>query len=160
MNSRGTCCLSAFLWCSVSSGRRAETQVGILAGYSPNMPPKLASYPRSILQIAHPVITSLRGGLKMPFFECSVSRTIFTDDLKTTRTTENVYVEAKDGKVAKQKAEHPRNWLRSAATLGKAEKSSSFLITVGECRRVADDEAKTLRLVDAAVASALSQQPP
>jgi hypothetical protein len=92
----------------------------------------------------------------MPFFECSVSRTIFTDDLKTNRATENVYVEAKDEREAKQKAVHPRNWLRSTATFGKADKSSSFLITVGECTRVANDQVKALRLLDAA----LSQQSP
>ena len=95
----------------------------------------------------------------MPFFECSVSRTIFTDDLKTNRATENVYVEAKDEREAKQKAVHPRNWLRSAATFG-TDKSLSFLVTVGECTRVANDQVKALRLVDAAVASALSQQSP
>jgi hypothetical protein len=59
----------------------------------------------------------------MPFFECSVSRTVFTDDLKTKRATENVYVEAKDEREAKAKAGHPRNWLRSEATFGKADKS-------------------------------------
>jgi hypothetical protein len=96
----------------------------------------------------------------MPFFECSVSRTIFTDDLKTTRATENVYVEAKDERDAKQKAEHPRNWLKSAATFGKADKSSSFLITVGACTRVADNKVKALSLVDAAAASPLSRQSP
>ena len=95
----------------------------------------------------------------MPFFECSVSRTIFTDDLKTTRATEKVYVEAKDERVAKQKALHPRNWLKSAATFGKADKASSFLITVGECRRLANEEVKATSLVEAAVASALSQSP-
>ena len=95
----------------------------------------------------------------MPFFQCSVSRTIFTDDLKTTRATENVYVEAKDEKEAKAKAGHPRNWLRSTATFGKTDKSS-FLITIGECTRVANDKAKALRLVEAAVASTLSQQSP
>jgi hypothetical protein len=96
----------------------------------------------------------------MPFFQCTVSRTVFADDLKTKRATENVYVEAKDEREAKQKAEHPRNWLRSAATFGKADKLSSFLITVGECRRVADDKAKALRLVDPAAASTLSRQSP
>jgi hypothetical protein len=96
----------------------------------------------------------------MPFFECTVSRTVFTDDLKTKRATEHVYVEAKDEREAQKKAEHPRNWLKSAATFGKADKSSSFLIAVGECRRVAEDKVKALRLVDAAVASTLSHQSP
>ena len=94
----------------------------------------------------------------MPFFECSVSRTVFTDDLKTTRATENVYVEAKDEREARQKAMHPRNWLRSAATFGKADKSLSFLITVGECRRLANEEIKAIREVDPAFAPTLSRQ--
>jgi hypothetical protein len=89
----------------------------------------------------------------MPFFECSVSRTIFTDDLKTKRATENVFVEAKDEREAKQKAVHPRNWLKSAATIGRADKASSFLITVGACTRVADNKVKALRLAEAAAAS-------
>jgi hypothetical protein len=80
----------------------------------------------------------------MPFFECKVSRTVFANDLQTRRATEIVYIEAKDERDAKDKAGHPRNWLKSAG-LGKVDKSSSFLITVGECRRVADDEAKALR---------------
>ena len=96
----------------------------------------------------------------MPIFECKVSRTVFTDDLKTKRATEHVYVEAKDEREAKQNAEHPRNWLKSAATFGKADKSSSFLITVGECRRVADDKAEALGLVDAEAAAALPSQSP
>ena len=96
----------------------------------------------------------------MPFFECKVSRTVFTDDLKTKRTTETVYVEAKDEREAKHKAEHPKNWLRSAATFGKADKSSSFLITVGECRPVADDKAKTLARVDSACAPTVFHQSP
>jgi len=75
----------------------------------------------------------------MPFFECKVSRTILTDDLKATRLKENVYVEAKDEIEAKKKAAHPLNWLRSAVTFGKADKSS-FLLTVEECRRLANDE--------------------
>jgi hypothetical protein len=110
-------------------------------------------YPRTILQIAQPAVragTFLRGGLKMPFFECKVSRTVFTDDLKAKRATETVYIEAKDEREAKQKAEHPKNWLRSAATFGTVDKSSSFLITVGECRRVADDKLKALTPVDPA----------
>jgi hypothetical protein len=94
----------------------------------------------------------------MPFFECSVSRTIFTDELTTKRATENVYVEAKDEREAKQKAGHPRNWLASDAIFAKADKSSSFLIAVGECSRVANDKVKALRLVEASVASALSHQ--
>jgi hypothetical protein len=81
----------------------------------------------------------------MPFFECKVSRTVFTNDLQTKRATENVYVEAKDEREAREKGGHPRNWLRSAATLERMDKSSSFLITVGECRRVDDDKVKALR---------------
>jgi hypothetical protein len=81
----------------------------------------------------------------MPFFECKVSHTVLADDLQTKRITEIVYIEAKDEREAKQKAGHPRNWPRSAATFGKHDKSSSFLITVGECRRVEDDKAKALR---------------
>jgi hypothetical protein len=96
----------------------------------------------------------------MPFFECSVSRTVFTDDLKTTRATENVYVEAKDEREARQKAMHPRNWSRSAATFGKGDKSSSFLITVGTCARVADKQVKALKLIEASVESALTHQSP
>jgi len=94
----------------------------------------------------------------MPFFECEVSRTVFTDDLKANRITETVYLEAKDEREAKRKAEHPRNWLRSGAAFGKADKASSFLITVGECRRLADDKAKALRLVDPASAATQFQQ--
>jgi hypothetical protein len=92
----------------------------------------------------------------MPFFECQVSRTVFTDELTTKRVTENIYVEAKDERDAKMKAGHPRNWLRSEATVVKADKSSSFLITVAECSRLAHDKVKALRLVEASVASALS----
>jgi hypothetical protein len=73
----------------------------------------------------------LREGLKMPFFECKVSLTVFADDLTTKRATEIVYIEAKDEREAKAKAGHPRNWLRSE----KIDKSSSFLITVGEWSR-------------------------
>ena len=82
----------------------------------------------------------------MPFFECKVSHTVCADNLQTKRVTEIVYVEAKNESEAKQKAGHPRNWSRSAATFGN--KSSSFLITVGECRRVDDEKAKTLRAVN------------
>jgi hypothetical protein len=78
----------------------------------------------------------------MPIFECKVSRTVFTDDLKTTRATEIVYVEAKNESEAKVKAGHPQNWLRSTGTF--VRNRSSFLITVGECTRVADEKAKTL----------------
>lgn len=39
----------------------------------------------------------------MPCFECKVSRTVFTDDLKVNRATENVYIEAKDESEAKMK---------------------------------------------------------
>jgi hypothetical protein len=81
----------------------------------------------------------------MSFFACKVSRTVFTDDLQTKRATEIVYIEAKNESDAKEKAGHPRNWSRSAATCGKVGKSSSFLIIVGECRRVADDEVNALR---------------
>ena len=81
----------------------------------------------------------------MPFFECKVSRTVFADDLQTKRATEIVYIEAKDESEAKEKARHPRNWLRSTATFGNVDKSSSFLISVGECTRVADDKVKALR---------------
>ena len=95
----------------------------------------------------------------MPFFECKVSHTLFADDLNTRRVTDNVYVEAKDELEAKGKAVHPRNWLRSAGTFG-INKSSSFLIAVGECSRVAKDEVKALRLVEAAVACALSHECP
>jgi hypothetical protein len=84
----------------------------------------------------------------MPVFECKVSHTVFADDLQTKRITEIVYIEAKDEREAKEKAGHPRNWPRSAGTLGN--KSSSFLITVGDCKRVDDDKAKTLRAVDPA----------
>jgi hypothetical protein len=96
----------------------------------------------------------------MPFFECKVSRTVFTDDLKTTRATEIVHIEAKDERDAKTKAGHPRNWLKSAATFGTADKASSFLITVGECRRLANEEVKALRAVDLAVAPTLSRRSP
>jgi hypothetical protein len=75
----------------------------------------------------------------MPFFECKVSRAVFRDDLKVTRVKENVYVEAKDEIEAKKKAAHPLNWLRSAVTFVKPDKSS-FLLTVEECRRLANDE--------------------
>jgi hypothetical protein len=81
----------------------------------------------------------------MPLFECKVSHTVCAEDLQTKRITEIVYVEAKDEREAKQKAGHPKNWSKSAATFGKADKSSSFLITVEKCRRVDDDEAKALR---------------
>ena len=84
----------------------------------------------------------------MPFFECKVSHTVFADDLQTKRATEIVYIEAKNEREAKEKAGHPRNWLRSAGTF--ANKSSSFLITVGDCKRVDDDKAKTLSAVDPA----------
>jgi hypothetical protein len=90
----------------------------------------------------------------MPFFECKVSHTVCADDLQTKRATEIVYIEAKDGREAKAKAGHPRNWLRSAATFGKVDKLSSFLITVGECRRVDDDKARALRPFEPALAPA------
>jgi hypothetical protein len=80
----------------------------------------------------------------MPFFECNVSRSVFNDDLKVTRATESVYVEAKDEIDAKRKAGHPTNWLKSAGTFGKSDKLS-FLLTVDECRRLTDDEVKDFR---------------
>jgi hypothetical protein len=96
----------------------------------------------------------------MPFFECKVSRTVFTDDLKTKRATENVYVEAKDERDARQKAGHPRNWLSSAATFEKADKSLSFLIIVGECRQLTKEEVKAIRAADPAFAPTSSRQSP
>jgi hypothetical protein len=77
----------------------------------------------------------------MPFFECKVSRAVFRDDLKVTRVKENVYVEARDEREARTKAAHPLNWLRSGVTFGKSDKSS-FLLTVEECRRLANDEVR------------------
>jgi hypothetical protein len=94
----------------------------------------------------------------MPFFECKVSRTVFAHDLTVKRVTETVYLAAKDESEAKEKAGHPKNWLRSAGTLGKVDTSSSFLITVGECRRVADDDGKALRPVDPAFVPSLFHQ--
>jgi hypothetical protein len=91
----------------------------------------------------------------MPFFECRVSRTVLTDDLRVGRATENVFIQARDETEAKQKAKHPKYWLRSAVAVGKPEKSSSFLLTVEECRALADDEVKALRLIDPAFAPAL-----
>jgi hypothetical protein len=85
--------------------------------------------------------------LTMPMFECRVSRSVFTDDLKVTRLKENVYVEAKDETEAKKKALHPRNWLKSSATFGKSDRSS-FLLTVEECRRLAHNELKAMRSAD------------
>jgi hypothetical protein len=76
----------------------------------------------------------------MPFFECKVARAVLTDDVRVRRVKENVYIEATDETEAKKKALHPRNWLRSA-TFGKADKSS-FLVTVEECRRLANDEVR------------------
>jgi hypothetical protein len=96
----------------------------------------------------------------MPFFECKVSRTVFTHDLKTMRATENVYIEAKDESEAKQKAAHPKNWLKSGATFGKADKSLSFLITVGECSRVTLDQVKGLAPADPALARTQFHQSP
>ena len=81
----------------------------------------------------------------MPLFECKVSHTLFAADLQTKQVAEIVYVEAKNESEAKQKAGRLRNWSRSAATFGN--KSSSFLITVWECRRVDAKEGKTLSLV-------------
>jgi hypothetical protein len=93
----------------------------------------------------------------MAFFKCKVSRTVFTDDLKTTRVKEDVYVEAKDEREAKTKAGHPKNWLRFTGTL--ADKSS-FLLTVEECRRLAKEEEKALRPVDPGSGPTLSRQSP
>jgi hypothetical protein len=95
----------------------------------------------------------------MPIFECKVSRTVFAHDLQTKRATEIVYVEAKNDREAKDKAGHPRNWLRSAATFGKVDTSSSFLITVGECKRVEDDKVNALRLVEPATPAQFHQSP-
>jgi hypothetical protein len=121
--------------------------VRLAEGWAYN-PAKLARYPRTIFsdsssRRSHPHF--FEKGPKMPFFECKVSHTVCADDLQTKRVTENVYVEAKDGREAKAKAGHPRNWLRSAATFEQVDKSSSFLITVGECRRIEDDKAKALK---------------
>jgi hypothetical protein len=79
----------------------------------------------------------------MPFFECIISRTVLTDDLRATRVKENVYVEAKDEMEARKKAAHPLNWLKSAVTFKKGRKSS-FLFTVEECMRLANDEARRI----------------
>jgi hypothetical protein len=89
----------------------------------------------------------------MPFFECKVSRAVFTDDLRVTWAKQNIYVEAKDEIDATGKAGHPANWLGSA---GKADKSSSFLLKVEKCRQLADHEVKALRPVDPAFASTQS----
>jgi hypothetical protein len=83
----------------------------------------------------------------MPIFECRVSRSVFTDDLKVTRLKENVHVEAKDEMEAKKKALHPRNWLKSSAIFGKSDRSS-FLLTVEECKRVVQNEIKGIRSTD------------
>jgi hypothetical protein len=65
----------------------------------------------------------------MPFFECSVSRTVFTDDLTTKRATENVYVEAKDEREAKQKAGHLSPITSKPATEGRLKTSRcSFVL--------------------------------
>jgi hypothetical protein len=71
----------------------------------------------------------------MPVFECKVSHTVFADDLQTKRITEIVYIEAKNEREAEQKAGDPKNWSKSAGGFGKGDKSS-FLITVGDCKRV------------------------
>lgn len=84
----------------------------------------------------------------MPFFECKISRTVLTDDLRTMRVKENVHVEARDETEARKKAAHPLNWLRSAVTFGKTDKSS-FLLTVEECRRLANDEVRASGLQEA-----------
>jgi hypothetical protein len=89
-----------------------------------------------------------RENLEMPFFECKVARTVLTDDLQARRVKESVYVEAKDEMEAKKKAGHPLNWLRSGMTFGKSDKSS-FLLTVEECRRLANDEIQACGLREA-----------
>ena len=76
----------------------------------------------------------------MPFFECKVSRSVFTNDLKATRIQQNVYVEAKDEIDAKTKAGHPKNWLRSHVIFANVAKSSSLLLTVEECTRLDAEE--------------------
>jgi hypothetical protein len=93
----------------------------------------------------------------MPFFECKVSRAVFTDDLKVTRLKENVYVDAKDEIDAKRKAAHPKNWLKSSATFGKSDKSS-FLLTVEECRRLTNDEVRAGGLREAVVSTQTVQE--
>jgi hypothetical protein len=95
----------------------------------------------------------------MPFFECKVSRTVFTDDLQSKRLTDIVYVEAKDERDAKDKAGHPRYWLRCAGTFGKGDKLS-LLITVGECRPVDDHKARALRTVEPACEPAQLHESP
>jgi hypothetical protein len=95
----------------------------------------------------------------MPFFECRISRTVLTDDLRVKRATENVYIQAGDEREAKQKAKHPRNWLKSAMMSGKVDKPSSFLLTVEDCRGLTDDEVHALRLIDPAFAPAQFQSP-
>jgi hypothetical protein len=92
----------------------------------------------------------------MAFFKCKVSRTVFTDDLKTTRVKEDVYIEAEDEREAKTKAGHPKNWLKSAGTFGIADKSSSFLLTVEQCRPLAKEEEKAIR----PIGPTLSRQSP
>jgi hypothetical protein len=94
----------------------------------------------------------------MPFFECKVSRTIVTDDLKMNRRRETVYVEAKDEAEARSKAQHPANWLKSTGVVRNDK--SSFLLTVDECRRLANDEVKALRPMGPAAASTLFPQSP
>jgi hypothetical protein len=100
------------------------------------------------------------GEPEMPFFKCRVSRSVFTNDLKATRIRQSVYVEAQDEIDAKKKAGHPKNWLRSAMTCGRADKSPSFLLTVEECRQLVDHEVKALRLVDPTFSSTLFHQSP
>ena len=58
--------------------------------------PLSAQYP-SDSSSRRPHWNFLWGGLKMAFFECKVSRTVFTHDLKAKRATEHVYIEAKEG---------------------------------------------------------------
>jgi hypothetical protein len=93
----------------------------------------------------------------MPFFECKISHTVCADDLTVKRLTESIYIEATNEKDAKEKAGHPRNWLRSAAIFGN--KPSSFLITVGECRRLDDDETKALKAVNPVPVKSRHQSP-
>ena len=79
----------------------------------------------------------------MQFFECTIARTVITDDLKVSRQRETVYVQAQDDKEASNKARHPANWLKSAGRIRTDE--SSFLLMVEDCRRLADDEVKVLK---------------
>ena len=80
----------------------------------------------------------------MPLFECRVSRIVLADDLKVSLDKESVRVEAEDERDARKKAQHPANWL-NATGLIRHEDKSSVLLTVEECRRLADSEVQYLR---------------